>query len=70
MEIKIADNIRLFRKSRKMTQEQLSEALGVTVGAVSKWESGMTTPELGLIVEMAEFFETSVDVILVYQLKK
>lgn len=70
MEIKIADNIRLFRKSRKMTQEQLSEALGVTVGAVSKWESGMTTPELGLIVEMAEFFETSVDVLLGYQWQK
>ena len=49
-----------------MTQEQLAEALGVTVGAVSKWESGASTPELGLIVEMADFFETSVDVLLGY----
>lgn len=66
MEIKIAENIRVLRKRRKLTQEQLADALGVTVGAVSKWESGMTTPELSLIVEMASFFETSVDVLLGY----
>lgn len=66
MELKLSENIKALRKGRGMTQEQLAEALGVTVGAVSKWESGFTTPELGLIVELAEFFETSVDVLLGY----
>ena len=66
MKLKIADNIRTFRKERKLTQEQLSEALGVTVGAVSKWESGSSMPDINLIVEMADFFETSVDVLLGY----
>lgn len=66
MELKLAENIKALRKSRGLTQEQLAEALGVTVGAVSKWESGFTTPELGLIVELADFFETSVDVLLGY----
>lgn len=66
MEIKIAANIRVLRKQRKLTQEQLAEALGVTVGAVSKWESGSSTPDITLIVSMAEFFETSVDVLLGY----
>lgn len=66
MEIQIADNIRKLRKEHSMTQEQLAEALGVTVGAVYKWESKQSYPEIKLLVEMAELFETSVDVILGY----
>ncbi len=69
MELKLAENIRRFRKNKKMTQEQLAEALGVTVGAVSKWESAMTTPEIGMIMRLAEFFDTSVDVLVGYQLQ-
>ncbi|MBR5420673.1 MAG: helix-turn-helix transcriptional regulator [Lachnospiraceae bacterium] len=52
-----------------MTQEKLAEALGVTVGAVYKWESGQSQPELNLLVEMADFFDTSVDVLLGYRIR-
>lgn len=62
----IAQQIRKFRKERRLTQEQLAAALGVTVGAVSKWESGATTPDISLIMDLAAFFETSVDVLLGY----
>ena len=55
MELKIAQNIRAFRKQRNLTQEKLAEVLGVTTGAVHKWEAGMSIPELGLIVDMADF---------------
>lgn len=66
MKMKLAQNIRDFRKERKMTQEQLAEALGVTVGAVYKWERDISTPEIGLIMEMADLFDTSTDVLLGY----
>ncbi len=69
MELSLAENIRSFRKERKLTQEQLAEVLGVTTGAVYKWESGLSVPELNLIVEMADFFDTSVDVLLGYKMK-
>lgn len=66
MEIKLAEHIRAERRARGMTQEQLAEALGVTVGAVYKWESGQSVPELRLLVELAELFEVSVDALLGY----
>ena len=69
MEIRLADNVRRFRKERSLTQEQLSEVLGVTAGAVYKWEAGLSVPELELIVEMADFFDVSVDVLLGYSVQ-
>ena len=67
MKIKLAENIKAFRKERKMTQEQLAEALGVTVGAIHKWEKNMSTPDLSLIFTMADLFGTSTDVLLGYE---
>ncbi len=69
MKMNLAENIRSCRKQRKMTQEQLAEVLDVTAGAVYKWESGQSQPELRLIVEMADFFDVSVDVLLGYEMK-
>ncbi len=69
METRIAENIRAYRKQRGLTQEQLAEVLGVSVGAVYKWESRSSLPELRLIMEMADFFDVSVDVLLGYRMK-
>ncbi|MBP5727022.1 MAG: helix-turn-helix transcriptional regulator [Clostridia bacterium] len=69
MEITLSENIRAFRKQRSLTQEQLSEALGVTPGAVYKWEAGLSVPELPVIVMLADFFDTSVDVLLGYKIR-
>ena len=66
--MKLAENIKRNRKEMGMTQEQLAEAMGVTVGAVSKWESGTTTPDLDLLVAMADLFQCSVDALLDFQL--
>lgn len=69
MKINLSENIKNLRKKRGMTQEQLSEVMGVSVGAVHKWETGLSTPEIGLIVRFADFFDTSVDVLLGYEMK-
>ena len=70
MEIRLGDSIRKLRKESGLTQEQLAEALGVSVSAVHKWESGKATPELEMLVDIAEFFETSVDAMLNYGWQK
>ncbi len=69
METKLAENIRAFRKERSLTQEQLAEMLGVTTGAVYKWEAKLSVPDIGLILQMADFFDVSLDVLLGYEIK-
>lgn len=70
MELQLGTQLHRLRKEAGLTQEQLAEAMGVTTGAVHKWETGKATPELGLLVELAEFFETSVDALLNYGWQK
>lgn len=67
MRLKLSENIKRFRKERKMTQEQLAEAMGVSISAVYKWESNQSTPEINLILGLADLFQTSTDVLLGYE---
>lgn len=69
MNINLSDNIRAHRRARSLTQQQLADALGVTVGAVYKWEANLSAPDLTLLVELADLFDTSVDVLLGYDVK-
>ena len=64
MELSLAANIRESRKKQSLTQEQLADVMGVTTGAVYKWEAGLSVPELELIVKLAYFFDVSVDALL------
>lgn len=69
MRVNLGENIRKLRKQKSLTQENLAEALGVTVGAISKWELGASSPDIQFIAEMADFFETSIDVLFGYELQ-
>ncbi len=64
-----SQNLRALRKAQSHTQEQLSEAMGVTVGAVYKWEQGLSTPDIGSIMELAGFFGVSVDALVGYEVR-
>lgn len=68
MDLKLSENIRAFRKKRGLTQEQLAEVLNVSTGVISKWELGQSAPDVGVVLNLADFFETSVDVLLGYQM--
>ena len=58
MAFALSEHIRSLRKAHGLTQEQLAEALGVTAGAVYKWESRLSLPELPMLVQLADFFDT------------
>ena len=62
MELK--DRIAAVRKAAGLTQEQLGELLGVTRQAVSKWESGQTSPDAATLAALCEKLCVSADYIL------
>ena len=61
---KIAEQIALLRKSKRLTQNELGERVGVSFQAVSKWERGETLPDITLLPDLAIVLETSIDNIL------
>ena len=65
----LPENIKNNRKEMNLTQEQLAEAMDVTVGTVSKWESGASTPDLTTLMALADFFQTSTDALLGFALQ-
>lgn len=69
MKNNLAENIRKFRKERGLTQEQLAEVFNMTVGAVHKWEAGLSTPDISVLMELADFFDTSLDVLVGYNVR-
>ena len=61
MERNLAKNIRNARKSIGLTQEQLAEKLGITLGTISKWEREASEPEISYLMELADILRTSMD---------
>ena len=61
MAMKIGEKIKNLRKFKGISQEILAQALGVTYQAVSKWETGATAPDVGLIPAIASYFGVSID---------
>ena len=68
MQLKLSENIKLYRKKMELTQEELAENMGVTVGAVSKWENGANVPDIQTMMELANFFDISMDELLGYNM--
>ena len=55
------------RHKRGITQEELAEYIGVSKAAVSKWEIGMTYPDISLLPRLASYFNISIDELMGYK---
>ncbi len=53
-----------LRKEKGLTQKQLAEALNVTDKAVSKWERGLSFPDISMLEPIAEILDISIMEIL------
>lgn len=56
-----SQNIKRLRKIRNLTQDALSRELGVSYQTISKWECGDSFPDLGMVMNIAYYFEVSLD---------
>lgn len=60
----IGQKIKKLRRKNDLTQEKLADYLGVTYQCVSKWECGVTSPDLSLIAPLTRLFHVSADELL------
>jgi Orotate phosphoribosyltransferase len=66
--VSIGDKIKLLRKLKDVTQEELSEVLHISYQAVSKWENGMAQPDISIIPVIANYFGVTIDELFGYKL--
>lgn len=62
--LKTGEIIRGLRKSKNITQEKLAEVLGLSTAAISKWESGITYPDIQIFPILARYFHVSIDFLM------
>ena len=60
----INDNIRRYRKEKKLSQEEMAIKLCVVRQTVSKWENGLSVPDADVLIKMADLLEVSVNKLL------
>ena len=57
----LSEKIYTLRRKSGLSQEQLAEKIGVSRQAISKWEGGLSTPELDKLRALSELFHVSID---------
>ena len=60
----LSENIRKFRKSNNMSQDELAEKLEVSRQSVSLWENGQTQPTVDNIIALTKIFNISANDLL------
>ncbi|MCG0276027.1 MAG: helix-turn-helix domain-containing protein [Thermosediminibacteraceae bacterium] len=70
MAITFGKKIYELRKEKGLTQEELSEKLGVSPQAVSKWENDLSYPDVMLLPKIAQILGVTVDELLSTSPKK
>ena len=66
----LADNLKKIRKDNNLSQEQLAEKLGISRQAVSKWESGISYPEMDKVLQICQMFNLNIDELLNQDIKE
>ena len=57
----IGKQIRTLRQRRGVTQEEMAKHFGITSQAVSKWECGLSEPDIALLPSLSAYFGVSID---------
>ena len=60
----LSENIKIIRKSKGLSQQELAVKLNVVRQTVSKWEQGLSVPDSDLLIALSEALETPVSTLL------
>lgn len=64
-----AENLKCIREKKNLTQQGLADVLGISASAITMWEQKNRTPDIEMIVCIANFFEVSLDELILKKLK-
>lgn len=67
--MKFGDNLKNLRKSKKLSQEELSEKVGVSRQSVSKWENSEAYPEMNNMLILCKIFNCKINDLLSEQIE-
>lgn len=59
--IQLVENLGRYRKARRMTQKELGRALNISRQAYSNYETGKRTPDLDLLLKIAQIYNITLD---------
>ena len=60
----LKDNLKLARKAKGLSQEELAIKLNVVRQTISKWEQGLSVPDAEMLISISEVFDTPVSTLL------
>lgn len=60
----LAERLRLKRKERKLTQEELAQKVNTTKATISNYENGYSSPSNDMLVDLAKALNTTTDYLL------
>lgn len=60
----LGEKLKLYREKNNMTQKEVAEILNVEPGTISKYELGLTEPNIESIKKLAEIFNVTTDELL------
>ena len=57
-------NLKLLRQEKKISQQKLADALGLSQQSINHYENHKIEPDIGTLIKLADFFDTSIDYIV------
>ncbi|HCY52357.1 MAG TPA: XRE family transcriptional regulator [Clostridiales bacterium] len=61
MNTKFTERLKELRTEKNINQVELSAEIGVSKGIISLWENGLREPGMYSLIQLAKFFEVSID---------
>lgn len=65
----LAQNLRYLREQKGLSQRECAEIFGLSGSAIAMWEQDQRKPDIEMIVRLAEYFDVSLDELVLKDLK-
>ena len=60
------ENLKKLRKQHKLSQQKLADILHISQQSIYKYENDITFPDIEILIQMADYFSTSIDYLVGY----